>query len=73
MTEKEFLALAADQRHVGLDGRTYVLRWEDGLGTVLAPVTVVCRRCGRLLAPWPLVRPDSCSPARWVDCIRWPA
>lgn len=31
---------------------------------------VICRKCGRKQDPWPLNRPNLCSPSDWAVCIR---
>ena len=70
MTVKEFRALPSERRHVGMDGRAYVLGYDQALGTVLEPVAVTCDRCKREMRPWPLRRADVCSPKDWAYCIR---
>lgn len=30
----------------------------------------VCPKCGRENYPWPIERPNPCSPKDWAHCIR---
>jgi hypothetical protein len=45
---------------------------DDRLEGAEGSEAMTCEKCKRECRPWPLRRPNRCSPKDWAMCIRWP-